>query len=91
MDDNAEAIIASLNSLTEENETRKAQFETLKSHVGIYGYTVCSNVPYDGDCFFHSIAYHLGRPLSDSTKLRRELVDFIKSKVRITLMVVRAA
>lgn len=73
---------ASLESALSEERQRTGDLEILKDHVAMYGYEVSTNVPYDGDCFFHSISHLLGKPVtnSEASTLRRELVLFFQSK-----------
>ena len=73
----------SCDSASLENERRVAEMETLRIHAASRGYDVAADVPADGDCFFHSVAFLLGRPLSESAELRRQLVSFMNSKVCI--------
>lgn len=68
-----------------EDNDRRRKMDRLKGHAKLYGYTVSSNVPYDGDCFFSSICHHLERADtvtagSAAASLRRELVSFLASK-----------
>lgn len=81
-----EAVIAESSTIASlEKKKRVSDFAALKIAVELYGYIVSSNVSYDGDCFFHSLAVALGG-LSDSKELRQQLVEFFGSKVNIILL-----
>jgi len=79
MDDFAISISDSIASEAEDRLRRQDDFERLKVHAAEYGYYVPTNVPYDGDCFFHAVCYHLGR--SDAKLLRSQLSSFLETKV----------
>lgn len=42
------------------------------------GYTV-HNTSADGNCFFSALAHQLGRPMSDATFIRAELITYIRN------------
>ena len=73
----------SIDSRTFELSKRQFQIETMTQHALLYGYEISSDVPADGDCFFHCIAHLLGRNVNvvESAAIRRELVAFLKTKV----------
>ena len=52
-----------------EEALQELRVQTLK-----YGYDIKTNVPYDGNCFFHAVWLLLSREVSDAKMLREELV-----------------
>lgn len=80
----SEAIDASLDSLELDRARRQSQIERLRHHAQQLGYDIPCDVKEDGDCFFHSIAYHLRRSETESRSLRHELHHFMQSKVNFT-------
>lgn len=75
------AVRASIESKASENDERAKRMALLSNHVALYNYEIASHVSYDGDCFFHSISFLLGRTESESSEMRKQLCTFIKSKV----------
>jgi hypothetical protein len=71
----------SLISESVESQSRSDEIDLLNNHAAVYGYTMKCNVPYDGNCFFHSVCVELERPESGARDLREELVAFLKTKV----------
>jgi hypothetical protein len=88
MNDMDAQIRASFETALADIERKEMDLRTLEVHVGLYGYTISGNVPYDGDCFFSAIAHHLAvqsqsqhvRELQ-AAELRSNLVSFMSSKV----------
>lgn len=75
------AVRASIQSNASESDERDKRMARLSNHVELYNYDIASQVPYDGDCFFHSISFLLGKSESESSNLRKQLCTFIESKV----------
>lgn len=76
------AIQASIESASADHRNQVATMELLRTHVALYGYEVASQVPHDGNCFFHAVAFLLNR--TDAKELRKELTAFVKTKVSLT-------
>ena len=75
--------IDSIHTENVQQAQRLADMVALKEQALQFGYEVAQDVPADGDCFFHSVNYLLGREVTahESATLRRDLVSFLKSKV----------
>lgn len=77
------AIKSSIITQNVKIDRHSLQMKTLQEHAVVYGYDIASDVLADGDCFFHSVAYLLGRGVNtvESGALRRDLVSFLRTKV----------
>lgn len=83
MDEQDNVIEVSIASAREDERIKVAQFDRMKEQSAKYGLIVTTNVPYDGNCFFHSISHHTKLR---ADWLRRDLVAFMKTKVKISIL-----
>ena len=63
----------SLNTFEAEEEWKKRDFINLQKTVAEKIYEVITNVPYDGNSFFHATRLQLGK---SDTSLRNDIVQF---------------
>ena len=75
-----DVIEMSFASAQEDERKRAVELDKMAEHAEKYGLKIDANVPYDGNCFFHSISHHTKMTAG---WLRKDLVTFLKTKVNI--------